>query len=182
MPKKKKKTVKTSKTPPVTFVILVIVLIMVFTIIDITEGYNIISLIVNVISNLFEEEKYVVANVLEVAGNTIIIGNNCTVIVAETSAERAYSIDLGKRGVIEERPTTHDVFAEVLKSFNITLEHVQIDKFDGKYYYAYLYLMSGDKILRLDTKPSDAIALALRTDSNIYIKKSLLDEIGKDIC
>ena len=43
-------------------------------------------------------------------------------------------------------------------------------------------MMSGDKILRLDTKPSDGIALALRTDSPIYIKKSLLEQVGRDIC
>jgi len=161
MPRKKKKL----NASFITLMVLILVSIMAYAVI-----------------NIVDMDEYVIADVLEVSGTTIIIGNNCTVIVAETSSERAYSIELGKIGLIEERPTTHDVFSEVLKSFNITLDHVQIESFDDQYYYAYLFLMSGDKILRLDTKPSDGIALALRTDSPIYIKKSLLEQVGRDIC
>ena len=165
MPMARRKRKEKSKIHLVTLFIIIIISIM---------GYAII--------NIVNEDEYVIADVLQVSGTTIIIGNNCTAIVAETSPERAYSIELGKQGVIEERPTTHDVFAEVLKAYNITLDHVQIESFDNKYYYAYLFLISGDKILRLDTKPSDGIALALRTDSNIYIKKDLLNQVGRNIC
>jgi bifunctional DNase/RNase len=161
MPRKKKK----SNAAFITLMVLILVSIMAYAVI-----------------NIVDMNEYVIADVLEVSGTTIIIGNNCSAIVAETSPERAYSIELGKIGLIEERPTTHDVFSEVLKSFNITLDHVQIESFDDQYYYAYLFLMSGDKILRLDTKPSDGIALALRTDSPIYIKKTLLEQVGRDIC
>ena len=161
MPRKKKK----SNAAFITLTVLILVSIMAYAVI-----------------NIVDMDEYVIADVLEVSGTTIIIGNNCTAIVAETSPERAYSIELGKMRVIEERPTTHDIFSEVLKSFNITLDHVQIESFDDQYYYAYLFLMSGDKILRLDTKPSDGIALALRTDSPIYIKKTLLEQVGRDIC
>lgn len=163
MARRKKK--EKSRVHLITFLALIIISIM---------GYAII--------NIVNEEEYVIADVLQISGTTIIIGNNCTAIVAETSPERAYSIELGKQGVIEERPTTHDVFAEVLKAYNITLDHVQIESFDDKYYYAYLFLISGDKILRLDSKPSDGIALALRTGSDIYIKKDLLNQVGRNIC
>ena len=161
----RRKRKEKSRIHLITFLIMIIISIM---------GYAII--------NIVNEEEYVIADVLQISGTTIIIGNNCTAIVAETSPERAYSIELGKQGVIEERPTTHDVFAEVLKAYNITLDHVQIESFDDKYYYAYLFLISGDKILRLDTKPSDGIALALRTGSDIYIKKDLLNQVGRNIC
>jgi len=161
MPRKKKK-------PNAAFITLVVLIL--------------VSIMAYAVINIVDVDEYVIVDVLEVSGTTIIIGNNCTAIVAETSPERAYSIELGKMRVIEERPTTHDIFSEVLKSFNITLDHVQIESFDDQYYYAYLFLMSGDKILRLDTKPSDGIALALRTDSPIYIKKTLLEQVGRDIC
>jgi bifunctional DNase/RNase len=136
--------------------------------------------IVNLIE--IDKSKYVVADYLKVSGTTILIGNNCTAIVAETSEERAASIESGVKGVIDERPNTHDTFVAVLKSFNITLDSVYVERFDGKYYYSDLLLRSGDKVLKLDTKPSDAIAIAVRTNSTIYINKTMLQEIGKNIC
>jgi bifunctional DNase/RNase len=141
-----------------------------------------LSLISLAIISIIDISKYVPANVLRVEDSVIIIGNNCTAVVAETSPERAHSIELGIKGIIEHRPNTHDTFAAVLKSFNITLEAVNIEGFDGRYYYADLLLRKGDKVLKLDTKPSDGIALALRMDSTIYINKTLLSEIGENIC
>lgn len=141
-----------------------------------------LSFITLAIINLINVSEYVVADVLAVSDTSIIIGNNCTAIIAETSPERAYSIDLGIRGIIEERPNTHDTFAAALKSFNITLESVQIDSFNGEYYSANLLLRSGNKVSKIDTKPSDAIALALRMNSTIYLNKTLLQEVGKNIC
>ena len=132
--------------------------------------------------NFINFEDYVTANVLQVNGNTVTIGNNCTAIVSDTSAERALAIQEGIEGIMEQRPNTWDILAETLKSFNITLDYVTIDNFINGTYYANLYLNSATKILKLDTKPSDAIALALRTNSTIYINKTLLNEIGQNIC
>jgi bifunctional DNase/RNase len=132
--------------------------------------------------NMINVGDYVVANVLQVSGQTVIIGNNCTAIVQDTSAERAQSIQDGISGVMEQRPNTHDIFAQTLKSFNITLDYVTIDSFVNGTYYSNLFLRSGNKILKLDSKPSDAIALALRTNSTIYINKTLLKEVGTNIC
>jgi bifunctional DNase/RNase len=134
------------------------------------------------IINMIETPDYVAANVLEVDGTIIAIGHDCMAIVAETSPERAYSIELGIKGVIEQRPNTHDIFSETLKSFNITLENVTLDNFENGIYYANLLLKSDNKILKLDVKPSDGIALALRTNSTIYINNTMLQEIGTNIC
>lgn len=131
----------------------------------------------------FTEPDYLEANIIRVLkGNTIVIGNNCTAIVAETSPERARSIELGLKDEIKVRPNTHDIFAEVINSFNITLERVTLDSFSDNIYYANLYLKKGNRALKIDLKPSDAMALALRTESPIYIKKDLLNKMGQDIC
>ena len=132
--------------------------------------------------NMTNLGDYVVADVLQVSGQTVIIGNNCTAIVQDTSAERAQSIQDGINGVMEQRPNTHDIFAQTLKSFNISLDYVTIDSLVNGTYYSNLFLRSGNKILKLDSKPSDAIALALRTNSTIYINKTLLKEVGTNIC
>lgn len=140
------------------------------------------TLLASAIANYLSLEDYLEANVLRVVDNTIIIGNNCTVIVAETSPERAYNIQLGIEKTIPQRPTTYDTISQILKSFNITVEVVKMESFDGNYYYADIYLKNNDKLLKLDIMPSDAIGIALRTNAKIYINKTMLNEIGKNIC
>ncbi len=163
--KRRKITKKASRLPLAVFLILIL-----------------LSFVTIALVNLIDFEEYLIANVLEVQGNVVLIGNNCTAIIAQTSPERAYSIEIGIKGIIEKRPNTHDIFAETLKSFNITLEHVTLDNFEEGIYYANLHLKSGNKFLKLDVKPSDGIALALRMNTSIYVNKTLLEELGKDIC
>lgn len=158
---------KISKSALVALILLVLSSIMAYSILNLIE---------------IDRSNYVVADVIRVSGTTILIGNNCTAIVADTSQERADSIENGIKGIIDQRPNTHDTFVAVLKSFNITLDSVNLERYDGNYYYADLILESGDKVLKLDTKPSDAIALAVRTNSTVYINKTMLQEVGKNIC
>jgi bifunctional DNase/RNase len=141
-----------------------------------------LSLAAVAVIDSFDTTGYVEADLLEVSGSTIILGNGCQAIVAETSPERAYSIELGIEGIIDERPNTHDIFAETLRSFNITLDYVTLDRYEDGVYYANLFLKTKDKVLKLDSKPSDAIALALRTNSTIYINETLLNDIGETVC
>lgn len=142
------------------------------------------SIMAYAIANLVDlnTSNYVVADYLRVSGTTVYIGHNCTAIVADTSQERADAIESGIEGVINQRPNIYDTFAETLKNFNLTLDSVDIDRFDGNYYYSNLILKSKDMVLKLDTRPSDAIALAVRTNSTVYINKTMLQEIGKNIC
>jgi bifunctional DNase/RNase len=136
-----------------------------------------------VFSFSFEKpEGYVEVNLLKVIGNTIIVGTNCTAIVAETSPERARNIQFGIEKIIPERPTTHDTIVQILKSFNLTVEKVVIERFDGNYYYADMYIKGKNKILKLDVMPSDGIAIAVRVNAPIYINSTLLKEIGKKVC
>jgi bifunctional DNase/RNase len=165
MPRRKIKQERASRLPLVVFLILIVLSFAAIAILNVTNF-----------------EDYTIANVLQVSGQTVIIGNNCTAIIQDTSAERAQSIQDGINGIMEQRPNTHDIFAQTLKSFNITLDYVTIDNFVNGTYYSNLFLRSGNKILKLDAKPSDAIALALRTNSTIYINKTLLKEVGTNIC
>jgi uncharacterized protein len=57
-----------------------------------------------------------------------------------------------------------------------------VDNIENGTYFANLYLSNDKKALKLDVKPSDGIALALRTNSTIYINKTLLLEHGQNIC
>jgi len=130
----------------------------------------------------FKTKDYIEADVVRVVEDSIIIGHGCRALVAGTSPERARSIQLGLEGRIETRPNTHDTFAQVLQHFNITLEAVLIDDLVNDTYNAKMVLHRGDEVLKLDTRPSDGIAVAVRTNTTIYIKNELLEATGRDIC
>jgi bifunctional DNase/RNase len=112
----------------------------------------------------------------------IVFGTNCTVMRASTTEERAEAIELGIENMTSSRPTIYDTFKDILESYNITLDKIEILNYDGEYYYADAIFSNKDKTLRIDILPSNGIALALRTGSEIYLNKTLLDEYGKDIC
>ena len=134
------------------------------------------------VSKFVSTQGYVEADVLEIQENNVIVGTGCTAIKADTSVERADSIKLGLEGKIGERPNTHDVFVDAFTTFNITIDSVTMDWYDGKYYYSNIILRNDGKVLKIDSKPSDAIAIALRAKAPIYVNKTLLKERGEKIC
>jgi bifunctional DNase/RNase len=125
---------------------------------------------------------FVPINVILVENGSLIVGNNCTALIATTSQERLQSIELGLENKVDVRPTTHDNFVAVLAAFNITLDRVEIYRFDSDIFYSDAYFTSKDGMLQLDMRPSDAIALAVRTKSPVYINKTILATMGKNIC
>ena len=121
-------------------------------------------------------------NVLEVDGTVITIGRGCTAIIAETSVERAEAIEDGLANKTVERPSAWDGWAAMLKTFDITFEATMIYGRSGDAYLSRAIFRTGNEILDLDMRPSDAIALALRTGTPIYLNMTLLREVGENIC
>ncbi|MEM7820499.1 MAG: DUF151 domain-containing protein [Candidatus Aenigmatarchaeota archaeon] len=123
--------------------------------------------------------------ILKVSGNTIIFGANCKVITADTTMERALGIADALANTTGDRPDTWMSWLSSLRGFNITVEAVQIQSYDDKFYYSDVLLRGmtdKEKVLRLDMRPSDAIALGLRAGAPIYVNSTLLDDMGEDIC
>lgn len=141
-----------------------------------------LSIAAGALYSMYDMSGYLPVNILYVSGNTVVLGNNCTAIISDTTSERAYAIETGLAGIVDERPNTYDIFAEALRSFNITLSHATIDDYREGIYYANLYLENERKVLQLDCKPSDAIALSLRSNATIYINSTLLQKFGNYIC
>ncbi len=125
---------------------------------------------------------YVKADKIQIVDNNVVIGNGCTAIVATTTPERAKAIQLGLEGTIEERPTIYDSTLSMMKTYNITVEKLLLNRKDETFYYSDLYLTDGLKNLKLDILPSDGIALALRAKADIMVNKTLLEEEGQNIC
>ena len=97
-------------------------------------------------------------------------------------AVEATSIAFAQQGLEAQRPLTHDLIRDLLERVDITLTSVHITSIKDGVFYADLLLRTGEGAIEpLSVRPSDAIAVALRTKSNIMVSSELLDEVGIDI-
>lgn len=88
----------------------------------------------------------------------------------------ATSIASAIKQVAMPRPLTHDLFYELLLELGITVQRIVITELKDSTYFAELVLGQGDKVLVLDARPSDAIAMALRATAPIFVAQAVLDQ------
>jgi bifunctional DNase/RNase len=72
------------------------------------------------------------------------------------------------------RPMTHDLTRNLIQNLNAELERVVITELKDDTYYAVIWLRQGDEPVAVDSRPSDAIALALRADCPIYVSEQVM--------
>lgn len=93
-------------------------------------------------------------------------------------APEAQSIAIELEGIIPPRPMTHDLFESFTHAFGIKLLQVYIYKFEDGIFYSELAFSDGDRQIVLDSRTSDAIAIAIRTKSPIYTTSEILTATG----
>jgi len=76
------------------------------------------------------------------------------------------------------RPLTHDLFKNFADHFMITIKEVLINKFEEGIFYSVLVCDNLGMITEIDSRTSDAVALALRFDCPIYVNEDILEEAG----
>ena len=97
------------------------------------------------------------------------------IVIGGAEAESiAVGIEKHKNG----RPHTHDLFLRFAKEFGIEIMEVVINRFRDGVYYAMLVCKHGDDLTMIDARPSDAIAIAVRADCEIYAYESVMEEAG----
>jgi bifunctional DNase/RNase len=97
-------------------------------------------------------------------------------------AVEATAIAFAQQGVEPPRPLTHDLMNNLLELLDATLTAVHLTEIkDGIFYATMLLRDSNAGQLTISARPSDAIALAVRSHSNILATHELLDEIGIEI-
>jgi uncharacterized protein len=111
--------------------------------------------------------------------------NQPIVLLREVTGERylpiwigaveATAIAFAQQGVVPPRPLTHDLMKDVLTATGNSLAEVRITQMKDGVFYALLVLESGAEV---SARPSDSIALALRTGSKIVCAEAVLDEAG----
>ena len=97
-------------------------------------------------------------------------------------AVEATAIAFAQQGVIPPRPLTHDLMQDIVESLDATLTAVQVTAMEEGIFMASLLIRDPNgNAVSVSARPSDAIALALRTHSNILADSDLLDSVGIEI-
>ncbi len=90
--------------------------------------------------------------------------------------QEATSIASAIKQVQMSRPLTHDLFYDLLHEVGVTVQRVVITELKESTYFAELVLGQGDRVIVLDSRPSDAIAMALRASAPIYVAQTVLEQ------
>jgi len=87
----------------------------------------------------------------------------------------ANAIALQIENVAPPRPMTHDLLRNLLEELGATLQRVVISDLQDSTFYAYLQLERGGEVMFVDARPSDALALSLRTRAPVFVEERVLD-------
>lgn len=123
---------------------------------------------------------------VEVVGVRVEMPSNQPIVLLRESGTERYlpiwigaveatAIAFAQQGVVPARPLTHDLMRDVIDALSSPLQEVRITRLDEGVFFADLVFASGTEV---SARPSDAIALALRTGSPIYAADEVLDEAG----
>lgn len=113
------------------------------------------------------------------------VSNTSVMVLKPETEDRLFPIWIGPNeanvismemeNIISPRPMTHDLISEIICCFDGTVEKVVITDIDedDTTFYAKLFLKKDDEIKIIDCRPSDAITIALKYDSNIFIEEKV---------
>jgi uncharacterized protein len=122
---------------------------------------------------------------MKVAGIALdAITRSPIVLLKDASDRRALPIYIGQEqaraimGALENqkppRPLTHDLIVNILEAWNMTVERIIIHSLQKDTFYAALIIKQGDVKKEIDARPSDAIAIALRTNTPIWVMEEVI--------
>jgi bifunctional DNase/RNase len=100
------------------------------------------------------------------------------------TGDQAQSVQIALSSETFERPLTHDLFVEMLTEFGGAIDRVRIDELTDGTFYGKLdveqYAGGERSEITFDIRPSDAIAIAVRTDSPIFVADEVIDAAGQE--
>jgi bifunctional DNase/RNase len=98
--------------------------------------------------------------------------------IGPTEAE---AIAVKMQGMTVPRPLTHDLLVDLVKSVGGTVEHILVSDLENETFYARIVFKIGDQLHEIDSRPSDAIALAVRADAPIFASDSVVEKAGVEM-
>jgi bifunctional DNase/RNase len=117
-----------------------------------------------------------------------LLSQHRVVILKDVSQERYLPIWIGPfeadaitiqlQGIEVARPQTHDLLKSVLEVMGVQVHHVLVNDLRNDTFYAHIVADSNSQRLEIDSRPSDAIALAVRVGAPIFVAESVMDRAG----
>ena len=115
------------------------------------------------------------------SGCAVFIGNDDKVFVIQVEHNMGAVIGMFLRDTAKERPLTHDLVNNIFKGFNITVERAIITELKNSTYFARLILKQqnelGTKLVELDARPSDCLAIATAQKRPVFVTASLFNQV-----
>lgn len=115
------------------------------------------------------------------SGCAIFVGNDEKVFVIQVEHNMGAVIGMFLRDTPKERPLTHDLIASIFKGFNVTVERAIITELKNSTYFARLILQQenelGRKIVEIDARPSDCLALVTAQKRPLFVSTSLFHQV-----
>lgn len=90
----------------------------------------------------------------------------------------ADAITIGLQNVQMTRPLTHDLLKAVIAHMDASVSHIHVNDLKNDTFYAEIIVESNGQKLQIDSRPSDAIALAVRVKVPIYVSEAVMDRAG----
>ena len=106
------------------------------------------------------------------------VSKSLSILIGEAEGN---AIALKLQGQDLPRPMTHDLMDSMIRDLGATVTRVVVSEMSGETFLANVELQTNDTTLELDSRPSDAIALAVRCGAPVFVAKDVLEQVGTDI-
>ncbi len=90
-----------------------------------------------------------------------------------------FAIDRRLKGIEPARPMTHDLLANVIENLGASIEKIVISDLQQHVFYARIHLNLDGRIIEIDSRPSDAIALGVATEAPIYVADHVFEQAAQ---
>src|SRR6516225_5383419 len=115
------------------------------------------------------------------SGCALFVGNEDKVFVINVEPQMGAVIGMFLKDTPKERPLTHDLINRIFQGFGVTVERVIITELKNSTYFARLILQQNNevarKIVEIDARPSDCLALATAQKRPIYVASALFEQV-----
>lgn len=125
----------------------------------------------------------ILRNVLPMdSGFAVFLGNEEKTFVIFVDESVGTAITMSMRGVVKDRPLTHDLMGHMLRAFGAKIDRIIINGLDGGVFYARLIVSAQNevqqrKVVELDARPSDSIALAVSQNAPIFVSRTVWESV-----
>lgn len=119
---------------------------------------------------------------IKIDNSILLLKHECYELSMEISQEQIIAIASTIQNVTFPRPLTSDLLSETMEHFGIEILSAKITNAKDDLYYAEIIVKQGNRILSLDSRPSDAVAIALKNSVPVYVKKDIFEKNGRKIC